>query len=285
MQPTLTPEIGGRAARLLRYEADIAFRRRVRSVLEFIDPRPGERVLDAGCGLGFYLHLLERLSQAEVWGVELDGKRLAAARADNYARRARLLLGDVTRLPLADAGFDRLIISEVLEHVEDDRGALAEVVRVLRPGGVCAVTVPNAAYPFLWDPINYLRERLGLGHFESEPWSGIWTDHRRLYTKAQIVALAEDAGLAVTDVALATRFALPFSHQLIYGLGKYLIERNLAGGTNGARASRFSFWTEDEQLTPARLLAAAFTAIDRFNAPSYDEGPSVNICLRAVKPA
>ena len=71
-------DVAARARRLLEYEADIAFRRRACTVLEYIDPQAGERILDAGCGLGFYLHLLGRLSQAEVWGVELDAVRLRA---------------------------------------------------------------------------------------------------------------------------------------------------------------------------------------------------------------
>ena len=278
------PEIAVRARRLLEYEADIAFRRRACTVLEYIDPQPGERILEDGCGLGFYLHLLGRLSKAEVWGIELDRGRLAAALDDEYASKARLALGDVTRLPVADGSFDKLIISEVLEHLDDDAAAMREVARVLKPGGVCAVTVPNAGYPPLWDPLNYGRERLGLGHFSSEPLSGIWTDHRRLYGKQQLVDLVEGAGLRVTDARLETRYSIPFSHNIVYGLGKYVVQKNLAGRGAGGKSSRFAFWTEERKLTPARLAASAITAFDRFNQESYEDGAAVSICLRAVKP-
>lgn len=276
-------DLPDRVSRLLAYEADLAFRRRARTVIEYIDPRPGERVLDAGCGLGFYLHLLGRLTQASVFGLELDAERLASARADDYAGRAALVIGDVARLAFADASFDKVIISEVLEHIPDDRAALLEVKRVLRPGGVCAVTVPNARYPFLWDPLNYARERLGLGHFQSEPLSGIWTDHLRLYEKDAIVTTVRDAGLEVTDVRLETRYSFPFSHQIVYGVGKYLLERGLAGRSGDGSASRFDFWSEESRLTPIRVLIKAFTAVDRFNRDRYADGSSVNICLRAVK--
>jgi len=278
------PEIAVRARRLLEYEADIAFRRRACTVLEYIDPQPGERILEDGCGLGFYLHLLGRLSEAEVWGIELDRGRLAAALDDEYASKARLALGDVTRLPVADGSFDKLIISEVLEHLDDDAAAMREVARVLKPGGVCAVTVPNAGYPPLWDPLNYGRERLGLGHFSSEPLSGIWTDHRRLYSKQQLVEVVEGAGLRVTDARLETRYSIPFSHNIAYGLGKYVVQKNLAGRGAGGKSSRFAFWTEERKLTPARLAASAITAFDRFNQESYEDGAAVSICLRAVKP-
>jgi SAM-dependent methyltransferase len=279
------PEIAVRARRLLEYEADIAFRRRACTVLEYINPQPGERILEDGCGLGFYLHLLGRLSDAEVWGVELDRERLSASLQDEFASSARMAMGDVTRLPFADAGFDKLIISEVLEHLDDDAAGMREVARVLKPGGVCAVTVPNAGYPPLWDPLNYGRERLGLGHFRSEPLSGIWTDHRRLYSKGQLVALVEDAGLQVTDVRLETRYSIPFSHNIVYGLGKYVVQKNIAGRSAGGKSSRFAFWTEERKLTPARLAASLITAFDRFNRERYEEGAAVSLCLRAVKPA
>jgi ubiquinone/menaquinone biosynthesis C-methylase UbiE len=285
-QPNVTrPEIAMRARRLLEYEADIAFRRRACTVLEYIDPQPGERILEDGCGLGFFVHLLCRLSEAKVYGIELDRRRMQPALDDEHSSKARLGLGDVTRLPFADASFDKLICSEVLEHLDDDAAAVREIARVLKPGGVCAVTVPNADYPPLWDPLNYGRERLGLGHFRNEPLSGIWTDHRRLYTRDQLVRLIEAVELKVTDVRLETRYSVPFSHNLVYGLGKFLVQRNLAGGGNGTRASRFAFWTEERKLTPARLLASAITAFDRFNRESYEEGATVSICLRAEKPA
>jgi ubiquinone/menaquinone biosynthesis C-methylase UbiE len=279
------PEIALRARRLLEHEADIAFRRRVCTVLEYLDPKPGERVLDAGCGLGFHLHLLNRLSEADTWGVELDLGRLRQAAVDAYAGRSRLLAGDVLRLPLKDESFDKAVLSEVLEHVEDDAGVLLELRRVLRPAGVCAITVPNAEYPVLWDPLNYGRERLGLGHFEKEPLSGIWTDHVRLYTKEEIVDLVRGSGFEVEDVRLETRYSFPFSHQVLYGLGKFLVERNLAGRTKSGRGSRSGLWGEASDVGLWRLATRLFTAFDAFNRAAYDDGPSVNICLRAVKPA
>ena len=164
--------IAWRARHLLRYEADAAFRRRACTVLRSLDPQPTDRILDDGCGLGFYLHLLARLTQCAVWGVDRDEDRLAAAAADAYASQTRRVRADVMTLPFREATFDKVISSEVLEHLDDDTAAMQEVARVLKPRGVCAITVPHADYPALWDPINYLREGVGLGHFSRGPLSG-----------------------------------------------------------------------------------------------------------------
>jgi SAM-dependent methyltransferase len=186
---------------------------------------------------------------------------------------------DVTSLPFPAASFDKVISSEVLEHLEDDASAMREVARVLRPGGACAVTVPNANYPLLWDPINYVREALGLGHFRSGPLSGIWTDHRRLYSTEHIVGLIERAGLRVTDLHQETRYVFPFSHNLVYVVGKALIESGFVGGSG----KRSDLWTDDPRLTMTRALARVVTWPDRFNREAYANGRTVSICVRAEK--
>ena len=282
---TRTPaDLPARVRRLLRFEADVAFRRRAGVVAEYLDPQPGERVLDAGCGLGFYLYLFGTLTGARLYGVEVSPDRLRDAASQRGASSAHLSLADVTRLPFRDASFHKAILSEVLEHVPDDAAALAEVHRVLRPGGVLAVTVPNRRYPFAWDPLNFVRERLGLGHFTREPWSGIWTDHVRLYEPEVLLDRIRAAGFQVTDTRLTTRHAAPFSHHLIYAAGTFLAARGLLDRSGRLGSARAALWKEDGRWTPLRALILAFTAIDRLNRPAERNGPSVNICVRAVKP-
>jgi len=112
---------------------------------------PGERVLDIGCGAG--RHAIEAvrrgagtvaldMSHADLCsaqrGVAEYGHVDVPAAGEFLAVRA-----DARRIPFADGSFDRVIASEVLEHIPDDDVAIAELVRVLRPGGVLAVTVPR----------------------------------------------------------------------------------------------------------------------------------------------
>lgn len=119
--------------------------RRLHMILVASGDRMGGRILDDGCGVGEYLaHLEPRARQAH--GVEFDSERARAARS--RAKVASVVRGSAERLPYADGAFDLALSHEVLEHIGNDRAAVEEIVRVLRPGGRLVVFVPNRAYPF-----------------------------------------------------------------------------------------------------------------------------------------
>ncbi|MDP5071730.1 MAG: class I SAM-dependent methyltransferase [Congregibacter sp.] len=114
--------------------------------------RPGQRVLDLGCGEGRHVIAACALDGVDAVGVDLSLKDLATARErmdefrDGSGEDSALFLllaGDALRLPFADASFDAVICSEVLEHIPDYRSALAEIARVLRPGGRFCASVPR----------------------------------------------------------------------------------------------------------------------------------------------
>ncbi|MET0909494.1 MAG: class I SAM-dependent methyltransferase, partial [Ilumatobacteraceae bacterium] len=147
--------------RLTRNEADIAFRRRVRTIMEWIPPAPGRRILDVPCGRGFYLHRYRAVEEeCTVIGTELEVSLAQIAHQVVGPLGVPVLAGAIESLPFRDGSFDAAIVSEVLEHVADDVAALRDIRRVVRPGGLIAITVPNADYPLLWDPINKVLERV-----------------------------------------------------------------------------------------------------------------------------
>lgn len=117
-----------------------------------LDLRAGERLLDLGCGFG--RHSYEALKR----GAEVVACDLARPEVQRVRDLARLLMasdevdesvlaaavqGNALGLPFDDDSFHKVIASEVLEHITDDESALAELVRVLRPGGRLAVTIPS----------------------------------------------------------------------------------------------------------------------------------------------
>lgn len=113
---------------------------------------PRHRVLDMGCGGGRHAFALYRRG-ADVVALDMDPAELADVAAMFGAMAAEgqvpagatasALRGTAYALPFDDASFDRVIAAEVLEHLPDDRRAMAELFRVLRPGGLLAVTVPR----------------------------------------------------------------------------------------------------------------------------------------------
>jgi len=157
--------------------------------------RPDDLVLDAGAGFGRHAFELARLG-ANVVALDYAAGEVATTRGTFGAmveageiaeeRYVGVLRGDATRLAFADDSFDRVITSEVLEHIQDDVSAIAELVRVLKPGGTFAATVPT------WFPekVNWM---LSDEYHAPKSVGG----HVRIYTATELKAKLRTAGLEV----------------------------------------------------------------------------------------
>jgi SAM-dependent methyltransferase len=110
-----------------------------------VEVRAGERLLEIGCGEGANLHHL-RDAGALRFGVDYSGAKTAFARR---ATNAHTVTADATRLPFTDGAFDALLIRDVLHHIGDVDGVLAEARRVLKQGGRLTLLEPNRASPFI----------------------------------------------------------------------------------------------------------------------------------------
>jgi len=105
--------------------------------------KPGDRLLDAACGVGYGAGTLVRAGAA-VTAVDCAPEALSVAKANGEP--AALALADLHHLPFVDHAFDGVICFEVLEHLTDPAAFLDQVVRVLRPGGWFVVSTPNPAF-------------------------------------------------------------------------------------------------------------------------------------------
>lgn len=143
----------------------------------------GDRVLDVGCGEGRHAHAAA-LAGATVVALDLDRERLLAARGDGDESTGHPVFcrADALNLPVPDGSFDVVICSEVLEHIPDYQRAIAELERVLVPGGSLAVSVPR-----------YGPERLCWAL--SDAYHDVEGGHVRVFTAAQLREAVEDHGL------------------------------------------------------------------------------------------
>jgi SAM-dependent methyltransferase len=155
-----------------------------------LDLRTGQRVLDLGCGEG--RHAITAVMNADVHVVGLDRKMedLATARARrgdfeipaSLHRQLDFLVGDGLALPFCDGCFDRVICSEVLEHVPDYRAMLREIRRVLKPGGLLAVSVPRFGPEWICWQLSYEYHAVDGGHV-------------RIFRRAELRSAIESLGL------------------------------------------------------------------------------------------
>jgi SAM-dependent methyltransferase len=171
--------------------------RRLEMILRWGRPEAA-RVLEDGCGVGVYLRAL-RAFTPHVHGLDIEADRVAEAAA--RVPDAHLIIAAAEALPYPEGSFDLVLSHEVLEHVADDRQAMREMARVLRPGGRLIVFCPNRLYPFETHG-HYWRGRYHFGNTPLINWlpDGLrrrLVPHVRTYTARDLRALLRGLPLRV----------------------------------------------------------------------------------------
>ena len=167
---------------------------------------PGERVLDMGCGAGRHAFELYRRG-ADVVALDQNTSDLAevavmfeAMAAEGQVptgSSAATVEGDALALPFDDGEFDRIIAAEILEHIPDDRTAMEELFRVLKPGGVLAVTVPR----WFAEKVNWAL---------SDAYHEVEGGHVRIYKESELRGRLEDVGFVVDGRSFAHALHSPY---------------------------------------------------------------------------
>ncbi len=157
--------------------------------------REGDSILDLGCGFGRHAYEAARrgahVVALDAGTDEVDGvlgtfaAMVEAGELTNSRTRVGVVQGDALHLPFPDATFDRVICSEVLEHIPDDLGAMRELSRVLRPGGTMAITIPR----FGPELINWAL---------SDEYHMVKGGHVRIYRRRVVEERLRSTGLRVT---------------------------------------------------------------------------------------
>src|SRR3989338_3593108 len=260
---------------------DMALKRRVLSIVKGLDINNSDSILDCGCGDGLYLKIIKELSVAAVSGFDLNSESLRLAQGYTKDMNVPLVQGRIGDLPYKDNSFGKIFSTEVLEHVEDDLGALKEILRILKPGGRLIITVPNHNYPFFWDPVNWTLEHCLGERIKSGFWAGIWNMHLRLYYREEIESLIRQAGFKVASTEFLTHYCVPFNHIILYGFKKVLLSGVLPKGMSNT-ADKFSAG-KDKQSGLIRLGYRLLEIIDRGNDTQDKERSSAAILVKAIK--
>lgn len=214
---------------LLESVGDMSLKRRARYIIEELNPQENEKIIDLGCGTGYYLFLLSSLPvKLNLTGFDYDKEALSEAKR-TLPKNIKFLSGDLHRMPFKDNSFDKAVISEVLEHLENDAKALKEIYRILKPGGTLVISVPSVNYPFLWDPLNYCLQRLFKTHIRKGFWSGIWSGHIRLYQLKDLTVVIKKAEFKTETIKELTFWCLPFNHYLVNITARLLYDIKISG--------------------------------------------------------
>lgn len=168
--------------------------RRLEMILAAAGSRLDGTLLVDGCGLGMYVEHLAPHAR-RVIGLDIEVERAAEA----HRRSPEVLSAAAERLPFPANTFDLVLSHEVLEHVQDDRRAIREIVRVLRPGGRLALFCPNRGYPFethgvYWQG-RYHFGNIPLVNYLPRRWRDRLAPHVKVYTRGGLEILF--AGLPV----------------------------------------------------------------------------------------
>ncbi len=187
---------------IVEYEQE----KRSEGVLALLNPQAGERILDVGCGNARDIPpLLERGSR--VLGVDLSPRMILEARRELSKcpfTGFELEVGDATNMRFPDSCFDKVLASEVIEHIPDCEKALAEIWRVLKPGGCLVLSTPNRRSWYGFDRYVLFEKIL------RRPWDHPY-DHWKTYR--EVKAALSRCEFSITDkrgICYMPGFIIPY---------------------------------------------------------------------------
>jgi SAM-dependent methyltransferase len=172
--------------------------RRLQMILRAVDERMQGRVLENGCGVGMYVeHLTPHAGQ--VFGLEYDFERTQEA----HINSPHIINGAGEGLPFPPESFGAILSHEVLEHVQDDRAAVTEMVRVLKPGGRMVIFVPSRGYPFETHGVYWRGEykfgNIPLVNYLPRRWRDRLAPHVRIYTANDLTKLFDGLPVQIIE--------------------------------------------------------------------------------------
>jgi ubiquinone/menaquinone biosynthesis C-methylase UbiE len=261
----------------------MALKRRAKNIIDGLELKNGDKVLDVGCGDGYYLHLMSNLGlKLKLEGTDFDKAGLSKAR-ENLGSKIPLKPGDLMKkLPYSSGTFNKVVMSEVAEHLPDDVKGLREVRRIMKNEGIICLTVPCADYPLLWDPVNWFLETFTGQHVKSGFFAGLWNQHIRLYKVKKIRSVMEKAGFEIETATALTWWCLPFNHYIVNATARLLAHGNIS---ENLKKSLSKYTKKPKRSFILNVAFGLVNAVDKFNDmfPITNRGVAVFVKARKIK--
>lgn len=184
------------------FHYSIATRIRNSYFIKYLTPNSNDNILEVGCGVGYFCQLLYKYGP-KIYGVDVSSESI------EYCKRnidGDFTIGDAESLDYEDHYFEKILCTEVLEHVEDDKKALKEMYRVLKPNGSLVMTIPTQDGIF-GAKIKNIMHSHGEGPGKHE---------REGYSKKEIIELFESVGFKVDKI----RYTMVFFTEIFMGITK-----------------------------------------------------------------
>jgi 2-polyprenyl-3-methyl-5-hydroxy-6-metoxy-1,4-benzoquinol methylase len=221
---------------------------------DLVGIKDGERILDVGCGEGRHSWEACKRNNCQVCALDIEVANLKKAHSTLYLLDEQgetkgnwiLVRGDITSLPFKDASFDKVICSEVLEHIPDDFQGIRELVRVLKDDGTLAVSVPS----YLPEAICWKLSR----DYHSKPGG-----HTRIYKASELVSKLQQNNLHI--------YAIRHKHALhsFYWISRCLFRVNNEKALIPSLYHKFLVW---DIKTKSRLVGLLDDLLNKFFSKS-----------------
>ncbi|UCE28961.1 MAG: class I SAM-dependent methyltransferase [Candidatus Bathyarchaeota archaeon] len=245
---------------------NISTRVRANTVLPLLDAKRGEKILDAGCGFGLYSLALAKKGINSV-GVDIDEEQVIAAKelaGKLKVPNVRFEAHDICNLPHEYKSFDKVLCVDVIEHIPDDEKAISELARVLKVGGILALTTPT--------PVS---SQICFFHKDAAEAVG---HVREGYTNEKLRGILERNGLLITEHRYYNRFFERFASEI-----NTTLLRSVGGSKELKKASEVGSLSNITNLLPVLLTFPplfSMAKVDSIISPTIEKNC---IAVRAKK--
>ena len=189
---------------------------RIDYIINLISPNDKDKILNVGISNIPEIEMAIENKVKECWTIDVDKDKLE--KASKYLKKTKLLREDITTWPLKKNYFDKVIILEVLEHLDSDTDALRWINSILKENGIVIIGVPNKSLLHIINPVKY-------------------AEHKRHYSNEEIIEKVKRAGFKVEHFNVVENWSL-LANLYIHLFFKFILHRTIPFNTFKKSANR-----------------------------------------------